>query len=67
MSDLHLGQVRETQSMRISLLGPDDPSTENRTSRSERWRDYVNTYVLKTPTEWVPASRGGESAVYLRR
>ncbi|EKM84028.1 hypothetical protein AGABI1DRAFT_110625 [Agaricus bisporus var. burnettii JB137-S8] len=59
--------VRETQSMRISLLGPDDPSTENRTSRSERWRDYVNTYVLKTPTEWVPASRGGESAVYLRR
>lgn len=53
--------------MRITLLGPEDPSTEKTASGTDRWRDYVNTYVMKTPTEWVPAGRGRTSPVFLRR
>lgn len=53
--------------MRITLLGAEDPSTENTDSVTDRWRDYVNTYVMKTPTEWVPPGRTGASPVFLRR
>ncbi|KXN88887.1 Paired amphipathic helix protein pst1 [Leucoagaricus sp. SymC.cos] len=58
---------RETKSMRISLLGAEDSSNESTASGIDRWRDYVNTYVMKTPTEWVPPVRTSASPVFLRR
>lgn len=75
-AERHVGQddnlyklhwVREWKSMRISLLGAEDPSTENTQLVVDRWRDYVNTYVMKTPTEWVPPGKAGTSPVFLRR
>jgi len=59
--------VRETKCMRISLLGTEDPSTETTLMGTDRWRDYVNTYVMKTPTEWMPPARSGANPVVLRR
>lgn len=59
--------MRESKSMRISLLGLEDPSTEITQSATDRWRDYVNTYVMKVPTEWAPCGRTGMSPVFLRR
>ena len=41
--------------MRIQLLGTGDASTDEDSSAVGRWREYVATYVLKHPTEWLPA------------
>ena len=42
--------------MRIQLLGTSDPSTYEDSTAVGRWREYVATYVLKHPTEWLPAA-----------
>lgn len=53
--------------MRIQLLGSDDPSVEeDRKSEVHRWREYVDSYVLGHPTEWMPDAEGGRP-VYLKR
>lgn len=41
--------------MRIQLLGADDPSVEERrASGVDRWREYIDSYLLSHPTEWMP-------------
>jgi len=44
------GQVRDTRSMRVFLMGKEDASVAG----GDRWREYVGTYVMRLPTEWVP-------------
>ncbi|KAJ7146324.1 hypothetical protein C8R44DRAFT_973143 [Mycena epipterygia] len=58
-AERHVGQddhlyrlelVRDTRSMRVFLMGLDDASVDG----GDRWREYVATYVMRLPTEWVP-------------
>ncbi|TFK41885.1 histone deacetylase complex, SIN3 component [Crucibulum laeve] len=59
--------VRESKSIRVFLTGPDDPSVEIDGSSTARWREYINTYVMTYPTEWLPSAKKGASPVFLRR
>ncbi|KAJ7201426.1 histone deacetylase complex, SIN3 component [Mycena pura] len=58
-AERHVGQddhlyrlewVRDMRTMRVSLMGPEDPSVDG----GDRWKEYVTTYVMRLPTEWVP-------------
>jgi paired amphipathic helix protein Sin3a len=53
--------------MRIALCNSDEPSMETDGSSMSRWREYVNTYVMSYPTEWLPDTQKRSSAVFLRR
>ncbi|KAF8640768.1 hypothetical protein AX17_000418 [Amanita inopinata Kibby_2008] len=60
--------VKDTRKIRVYLVGEDDASVDSDGSRQSRWREYVNTYVSTSPTEWLPTTReGGMSSVFLKR
>jgi paired amphipathic helix protein Sin3a len=40
------------------MLGSDDASVETRASGMDRWREYVDSYLLCHQTEWMP---GGDT------
>lgn len=42
-----------SRTLRIQLLSVTDPSTDEDSTAVGRWREYVATYVLKHPTEWM--------------
>jgi paired amphipathic helix protein Sin3a len=68
-SDEHLYKVdwnRSSKTMRIQLLGTNDPSVEERTSGEDRWREYVDSYILRHPTEWMP-EQSNRNTLFLRR
>ncbi|KAG7099673.1 hypothetical protein E1B28_001498 [Marasmius oreades] len=61
-AERHVGQddhlyriqwVRESQRMRLYLMRPEDPSVDGVGTRHARWREYVDTYVMVHPTEWI--------------
>jgi paired amphipathic helix protein Sin3a len=55
--------------MRIQLVGGKDPSVDGDGSALSRWEEYVDTYVMDHPTEWMP-NDGNETRripVFLRR
>ncbi|GLB35790.1 putative histone deacetylase (HDAC) interacting [Lyophyllum shimeji] len=67
-AERHVGQddhlyrlqwVRELKSVRVYLVGPDDPSMDSDGTAVSRWRGYVDSYVMSYPTEWVPIGRKG--------
>ncbi|KAJ2917816.1 hypothetical protein MD484_g2589, partial [Candolleomyces efflorescens] len=58
---------REKKSIRVSLTSQDDATIETDGSSRRRWREYVNTYVMTHPTEWVPPAKARVSPVFLRR
>lgn len=60
-------KVRETRCIRLSLCSPDEPSVQTDGTSIGRWRDYVNTYVMTHPTEWMPEAKKNASPVFLRR
>lgn len=64
-----LSQEPELKMLRMQLIGADDPSVDGGTSMVHRWREYVDTYVMHYPTEWVPETKeqGQSSTVFLRR
>ncbi|GJE87693.1 hypothetical protein PsYK624_037760 [Phanerochaete sordida] len=73
-SDDHLYRVdcdRESRRLRIQLLSKDDPSVNEDDSTEGRWREYVASYVLRHPTEWLPrrtsARKPRRGPVYLKR
>lgn len=39
--------------MRVQLMGTEDPSVNGMRTAQSRWREYVQTYVMRHPTEWV--------------
>ncbi|KDQ63138.1 hypothetical protein JAAARDRAFT_119201 [Jaapia argillacea MUCL 33604] len=47
---------RHSKTMRIQLVGADDPSVDEDTSAVGRWREYVDSYVTNLPTEWMGAA-----------
>ncbi|KAJ7082535.1 histone deacetylase complex, SIN3 component [Mycena crocata] len=58
-AERHVGQddhlyrlewVRDARAMRVFLTGPEDASIGG----EDRWREYVATYVMRLPTEWLP-------------
>ncbi|TFK77475.1 hypothetical protein BDN72DRAFT_753546 [Pluteus cervinus] len=59
--------VRESNSIRVHLVGADDPSVVTDGTPLTRWREYVSTYVMTYPTEWVPTPKKESSSVFLRR
>ncbi|EPQ60306.1 hypothetical protein GLOTRDRAFT_67792 [Gloeophyllum trabeum ATCC 11539] len=57
------------KTMRIQLVGPDDASVDEGTSPSERWREYVDTFIMRHRTEWMPLARSRKrsSPVFMKR
>jgi paired amphipathic helix protein Sin3a len=53
--------------MYIQLVGSDDPSVDEGCSALARWREYVDTFVMHHPTEWVKAPEKDRSRLFLRR
>ncbi|KZT30943.1 hypothetical protein NEOLEDRAFT_49300 [Neolentinus lepideus HHB14362 ss-1] len=45
------------KAMRIQLVGPDDASVDEAASASERWREYVDTFITRHRTEWLPMAK----------
>jgi len=70
-SDEHLYRVDwnpQSKTMQIQLLSTDDASVETRASSVDRWREYVDSYILSHPTEWMPeADEQHCSTLFLRR
>lgn len=52
--------------MGIQLLGSSDASVEEVETSMDRWREYVDSYLLNHPTEWMPEV-DEERPVFLRR
>lgn len=54
--------------MIIQLLESNDPSAEVDRSAVGRWREYMDSYVMRQPTEWMPEPKeDGRSALFLRK
>ncbi|OCH87472.1 hypothetical protein OBBRIDRAFT_814100 [Obba rivulosa] len=54
--------------VRIQLVGSEEPSVAEDGTAAMRWREYVATYVMEQPTEWMPAERGKKHAeLFLKR
>jgi len=68
-SDEHLYRIhwnKHSKMMRIQLLGTDDASLEAHVSSVNRWREYVDSYLLIHPTEWMPEADERQT-LFLRR
>ncbi|KAI0066497.1 hypothetical protein BV25DRAFT_1868189 [Artomyces pyxidatus] len=59
----------EERSMRVQLVGSADASVDDGRTALGRWREYVDTYVMEHPTEWVHGSGSGSSgqALFVKR
>ncbi|KAL1741018.1 hypothetical protein HDZ31DRAFT_46324 [Schizophyllum fasciatum] len=74
-AELHVSQddhlyricwVRATQTLQVQLMGSDDASVDGNGGTS-RWREYVNSYVLRHRTEYAPRESEGSPRVFLKR
>ncbi|EAU92595.2 transcription regulatory protein [Coprinopsis cinerea okayama7 len=59
--------VREKKCIRISLLSQEDVTIPTDGRPITRWREYLNTYVMSYPTEWVPSTKRNNGPIFLRR
>ncbi|KAG2154574.1 hypothetical protein DEU56DRAFT_769236 [Suillus clintonianus] len=57
---------RSTKTMYVQLVEADDPSVNGDGTAINRWREYVDSYVLRQPTEWLSQAKR-EGRVFLRR
>lgn len=65
-----MAQDPRSRKMFIQLLEGNDPSAEADRSAIGRWGAYLDSYVLRQPTEWMPERRPeeeGRSALFLRK
>lgn len=53
--------------IRVQLMSAEDPSVEGGKDAVSRWREYVNTYVMRHPTEWIPMEKETSNRVFLAR
>lgn len=53
--------------MRISLCSEDEPSGLTDGSSIARWKEYLSTYVMVHPTEWLPEVKKDVSPVFFKR
>ncbi|KAJ3778271.1 hypothetical protein FB446DRAFT_658434 [Lentinula raphanica] len=70
--DGHLYRIqweRELKIMRIHLIREEDSSVNSVRKPHSRWRAYVDSWVLRHPTEWIPSQskEAGVQPVFLRR
>ncbi|KAK0465461.1 histone deacetylase complex, SIN3 component [Desarmillaria tabescens] len=75
-AERHVGQddhlyriqwVRGTKMIRVQLMAAEDPSVEDGKDAVSRWREYVNTYVMRHPTEWIPMDKETSNRMFLAR
>ncbi|EGO30319.1 hypothetical protein SERLADRAFT_444328 [Serpula lacrymans var. lacrymans S7.9] len=71
-SDEHLYRVawhRDSKMMYMQLVDQDDPSIDGDGSAINRWREYVDAFVLRQPSEWQPVPKKTQigSVLFLRR
>ncbi|KAH7914733.1 hypothetical protein BJ138DRAFT_1170371 [Hygrophoropsis aurantiaca] len=70
-SDEHLYRIEwqhQSKTMYIQLVDPDDPSVDGNGSAICRWREYVDSFVLRQPTEWLPQQKKrGKSMLFLQK
>ncbi|KAG7452216.1 uncharacterized protein BT62DRAFT_926424 [Guyanagaster necrorhizus] len=75
-AERHVGQddhlyriqwMRGTKMVRVQLMAPEDSSVEGGRDAVSRWREYVNTYTMRHPTEWIPTEKETSSRVFLAR
>ncbi|KAH7923892.1 hypothetical protein BV22DRAFT_1035800 [Leucogyrophana mollusca] len=70
-SDEHLYRIewqRQSKTMYIQLVDTDDPSVDGNGSTTCRWREYIDSFVLRQPTEWLPQQRKkARSMLFLRK
>jgi paired amphipathic helix protein Sin3a len=52
--------------MFVQLVEPDDPSVNGDGTAISRWREYLDSYVLRQPTEWLSQTKR-EGKLFLRR
>ncbi len=67
MQEMH---ERSARTLRVQLLNANDASAAEDDSSTGRWREYVTTYVMRHPTEWMPrlrAEKGKRGPLYLKR
>ncbi|KAH0838111.1 hypothetical protein J3R83DRAFT_6357 [Lanmaoa asiatica] len=65
---LEMAQDPRMKTMLIQLLEGNDPSAEVDRSGVGRWCEYLDSYVLRQPTEWIPEHKEeGRSALFLRK
>src|SRR5579872_5593913 len=50
---IHCSQDARLKSLKIQLVGEEDPSVDEDEGGVGRWREYVASYVTKHPTEWI--------------
>ncbi|KAJ4485722.1 hypothetical protein J3R30DRAFT_3441510 [Lentinula aciculospora] len=70
--DGHLYKIqweRELKIMRIHMMRQEDASVNSVRNPHSRWRAYVDSWVLRYPTEWMPSQskEAGIQPVFLRR
>ncbi|KAF9059889.1 hypothetical protein BDP27DRAFT_1385647 [Rhodocollybia butyracea] len=69
--DGHLYKIQWVHSniMRVHLMRPDDASANSlrKPLSRTRWREYVDSWVLRHPTKWVPARSKEAGPVFLKR
>ncbi|KAJ3857305.1 hypothetical protein EV368DRAFT_71125 [Lentinula lateritia] len=60
---------RELKIMRIHLMRQEDASVNSFRKPHSRWRAYVDSWILRYPTEWMPSQskEAGPHPVFLRR
>ncbi|KIY50623.1 hypothetical protein FISHEDRAFT_39019 [Fistulina hepatica ATCC 64428] len=66
-SDEHLYRIvwsRKAQTLQIQLMGGEDPSVDA-INIYARWREYVNSYVTRHRTEWLPSAAAHSSNSFL--
>lgn len=58
-----------TKNLSMQLLEGSDASIEENSLAATRYQEYVASYVMSYPTEWVAASHAGRmsGAIFLRR
>jgi paired amphipathic helix protein Sin3a len=61
-------QNPEDKTMHIQLMGPGEASVDDTRTAANRWREYVDSYVMEHPTEWIQGVGHGQQArLFMRR
>jgi paired amphipathic helix protein Sin3a len=54
--------------MHIQLMGPGEASVDDARTALNRWREYVDSYVMEHPTEWIQGvGHGQQPHLFVRR
>jgi paired amphipathic helix protein Sin3a len=61
-------QNPDDKTMYIQLMGPGEASVDDTRTAPNRWREYVDSYVMEHPTEWIQGvGQGQQARLFVRR